>query len=389
AGRPAAESLGGRTGVRVGRGGRGRRPREGNDEYVDDLNGQVNDQGLRANRGVEGVNGNVEKANRGAPDFLTIIVQQLHNLLPAKLAQVGNQGNVGNQNGNVVNENVQENVGNVLVNGNRVGIEHSELGFRYEIEIASMQLVEIDKVIKGCKLEIEGHVFDIDLTPLGHGSFDVIIDEVHEDDVHRSAFITRYGHFKLHNDILIYSKTREEHVEQLRLVLELLKKEKLFIKNFSKLSKSLTILTQKCKTFDWGEEQELAFQTLKDKLLERERVKPKRVRAMNMTLQSSIKDRILAAQKEAMDESAGLQKDLDEMIEQRSNGTLYYLDRIWVPLKGDVRTLIMDEAHKSRYFVHPGADKMCYDLRDRLRLSIKDHLACSSNLRFLYGNGKE
>nr|GFC71441.1 putative reverse transcriptase domain-containing protein [Tanacetum cinerariifolium] len=29
---------------------------------------------------------------------------------------------------------------------------------------------------------------------------------------------------------------------------------------------SLTILTQKCKTFDWGEEQELAFQTLKDKL---------------------------------------------------------------------------------------------------------------------------
>ncbi|GJZ06004.1 putative reverse transcriptase domain, ribonuclease H-like domain, aspartic peptidase domain protein [Tanacetum coccineum] len=40
------------------------------------------------------------------------------------------------------------------------------------------------------------------------------------------------------------------------------------------------------------------------------------------------------------------------------------LDRIWVPLKGDVRTLIMDEAHKSKYFVHPGADKMYYNLRD-------------------------
>nr|GFC09044.1 reverse transcriptase domain-containing protein [Tanacetum cinerariifolium] len=36
-------------------------------------------------------------------------------------------------------------------------------------------LVEIDKVIKSCKLEIEGHVFDIDLIPFGHGSFDVII----------------------------------------------------------------------------------------------------------------------------------------------------------------------------------------------------------------------
>ncbi|GKE78984.1 putative reverse transcriptase domain-containing protein [Tanacetum coccineum] len=39
-----------------------------------------------------------------------------------------------------------------------------------------------------------------------------------------------------------------------------------FIENFSKIAKSLTILTQKCKTFNWGEEHELAFQTLKDKL---------------------------------------------------------------------------------------------------------------------------
>ncbi|GKG12726.1 hypothetical protein Tco_0346963, partial [Tanacetum coccineum] len=44
AGWPVAESLGGRTGVRAGRGGRGRRPRKGNDERVDDLNGQGNDQ---------------------------------------------------------------------------------------------------------------------------------------------------------------------------------------------------------------------------------------------------------------------------------------------------------------------------------------------------------
>ncbi|GJU91202.1 putative reverse transcriptase domain-containing protein [Tanacetum coccineum] len=40
------------------------------------------------------------------------------------------------------------------------------------------------------------------------------------------------------------------------------------------------------------------------------------------------------------------------------------LDRIWVPLKGDIRTLIIDEAHKSKYSVHPEADKMYYDLRD-------------------------
>ncbi|GKE67557.1 hypothetical protein Tco_1521718, partial [Tanacetum coccineum] len=49
AGRPAAESLGRGTGERVGTGGRGRRPREGNDEHVDELNGQGNDQGMGAN----------------------------------------------------------------------------------------------------------------------------------------------------------------------------------------------------------------------------------------------------------------------------------------------------------------------------------------------------
>nr|GFA68674.1 hypothetical protein [Tanacetum cinerariifolium] len=91
AGRHAAESLGGGTGVRVSRGGRGRRLKEGNDVRVNDLNGQGNDQGIRANGGVDGVN-----------------------------------GNVGNQNGNVVNENVQENVRNVLVNGNRVGCSYKE-----------------------------------------------------------------------------------------------------------------------------------------------------------------------------------------------------------------------------------------------------------------------
>ncbi|GKD49572.1 putative reverse transcriptase domain-containing protein [Tanacetum coccineum] len=62
---------------------------------------------------------------------------------------------------------------------------------------------------------------------------------------------------------------------------------------------------------------------------------------MNMILHSSIKDRILAAQKEAVDESAGLQKGLDEMIELRNDGALYYLDRIWVPLNGDQPVILV------------------------------------------------
>ncbi|GJX55127.1 putative reverse transcriptase domain-containing protein [Tanacetum coccineum] len=91
------------------------------------LNGQGNNQGIGANGDVEGVNGNVEGVNKGAPDFSTSIAQQLQNLLPAMLAQVGNQENIGNQNGNVVNENVLENIGNVIVNGNQTGHEIQKL----------------------------------------------------------------------------------------------------------------------------------------------------------------------------------------------------------------------------------------------------------------------
>ncbi|GJX73567.1 hypothetical protein Tco_0312162 [Tanacetum coccineum] len=93
---------------------------------------------------------------------------------------------------------------------------------------------------------------------------------------------------------------------------------------------------------------------------------------MNMTLQSSIKDRILAAQKEACDESAGLQKGLDEMIEHRSDRALYYLDRIWVQLKGDVRTMIR---------MRPISQSTM------LRLYIRGRLAYCSNLRFPNGMG--
>ncbi|KAD4981942.1 hypothetical protein E3N88_18613 [Mikania micrantha] len=182
---------------------------------------------------------------------------------------------------------------------------------------------------------------------------------VHEDDISKTAFRTRYGHYEFLvmpfgltnapavfmdlmnrvckpyldkfvivfiDDILIYSRTREDHEQHLKLVLELLGKEKLyaifskcafwlqevhflghvvnanrihvdpskieaiknweapktpseirqflglagyyrrFIENFSRIAQPLTLLTQKDKKFDWGQKHEEAFQTLKLKL---------------------------------------------------------------------------------------------------------------------------
>ncbi|GJU11711.1 hypothetical protein Tco_1134107 [Tanacetum coccineum] len=54
-------------------------------------------------------------------------------------------------------------------------------------------------------------------------------------------------------------------------------------------------------------------------------------------------------------------RGLDQLMKRKESGGMYLL---WVPLIGDVRTLMMDEARASRYLVHSGANKTYYDLRD-------------------------
>nr|GFA08518.1 hypothetical protein [Tanacetum cinerariifolium] len=86
------------------------------------------------------------------------------------------------------------------------------------------------------------------------------------------------------DDILIYSKSKEEHADHLKLILELLKEEELyakfqsvnfdclagyyrrFIEGLLKIAKPMTKLTQKNVKFDWCEKAETAFQLLKQKL---------------------------------------------------------------------------------------------------------------------------
>ncbi|GJS17114.1 putative reverse transcriptase domain-containing protein [Tanacetum coccineum] len=159
---------------------------------------------------------------------------------------------------------------------------------------------------------------------------------IREEDIPKTAFRTRYGHYEFQvmpfgltnapavfmdlmnrvckpyldkfvivfiDDILIYSKNKQEHEEHLKLILELLKKEEFqgihvdpakiesikdwaspkspteirqflglagyyqrFIEGFSKIAKPMTKLTQKKVKFEWGDKQETAFQLLKQKL---------------------------------------------------------------------------------------------------------------------------
>nr|GEV30904.1 hypothetical protein [Tanacetum cinerariifolium] len=195
---------------------------------------------------------------------------------------------------------------------------------------------------------------------------------VHEDDILKTAFRTHYGHFEVIvmpfgltnastifmdlmnrvcrpyldvfvivfiDDILVYSKTREEH----EFLGHVINGDGIHV-NPSKIKavknwKAPRTLSENSKTFDWGEEHGNAFQTLKGKVIayasRQLKIHEKNYITHDLELGASIKDRILAAQKEACDESAGLQKGLDEMAELRSDEALYYLDRIWVPLKGD------------------------------------------------------
>ncbi|GKA25860.1 putative reverse transcriptase domain-containing protein [Tanacetum coccineum] len=50
-------------------------------------------------------------------------------------------------------------------------------------------------------------------------------------------------------------------------------------------------------------------------------------------------------------------------LEPRADGTLCLNGRSWLPCYGDLRTVIMYESHKSKYYIHPGSNKMYQVMR--------------------------
>ncbi|GKE67254.1 putative reverse transcriptase domain-containing protein [Tanacetum coccineum] len=104
-----------------------------------------------------------------------------------------------------------------------------------------------------------------------------------------------------------------------------------------------------------------------DTLSRKERDKPIRVRALVMTVYPDLSERILKAQTEAMKKEnvkvEKLGRLLKPIFEICSDGIRYFNKRIWLPLFGGLRDLIMHESPKSKYSIHPGFDKMYQDLK--------------------------
>nr|GEX15869.1 putative reverse transcriptase domain-containing protein [Tanacetum cinerariifolium] len=115
-----------------------------------------------------------------------------------------------------------------------------------------------------------------------------------------------------------------------------------------------------------------------DALSRKERIKPLRVRALVMTIGLDLPRQILKAQTKAMnpenlksedvggmliENSKDPEKPRKEKLEPRADGTLCLNKRNWLPRYGELRTLIMHESRKSKYFVYPGFDKMYQDMK--------------------------
>nr|GEZ42420.1 putative reverse transcriptase domain-containing protein [Tanacetum cinerariifolium] len=153
---------------------------------------------------------------------------------------------------------------------------------------------------------------------------------VREENIPKSAIRRRYGHFEFtvmhfvltnaptvfmdlmnrvykpyldkfiivfNDDILIYSKFKEEHEVHLKLILELLKKEKLFGKFLD-----CELWIQEVHFLEHVVNSKGKANVVANALSRKERLKLRRARAMSMTIHSSIKAKILEAQSEASKE---------------------------------------------------------------------------------------
>ncbi|GJY65204.1 putative reverse transcriptase domain-containing protein [Tanacetum coccineum] len=135
---------------------------------------------------------------------------------------------------------------------------------------------------------------------------------IREEDIKITAFRTRYGHYEF--QVMPFGLTNvlvEEREEHLKTILGLLKKEQLYAK-FSK------------RDF-WLDSVKILGHVIDSKGIH---VDPSKIEAIKNWVAPSTPT-----------------------------------ERIWLPLFGGLRDLIMHESHKSKYSIHPGSHKMYQDLK--------------------------
>ncbi|GKC71444.1 putative reverse transcriptase domain-containing protein [Tanacetum coccineum] len=242
-----------------------------------------------------------------------------------------------------------------------IDAQPSDLNFSYVIKMANGENKETSKIILECTLVLEDVPFSIDLLPFELGSFDVIVGlppirpvEFRIDLVPEATPIAkalyRLAPFKM-----------QELSEQLQEL-----QDKGFIHPINK--EGICVDPSKIeavKNWKVPNTPSKIHQFLDHKELnKRQRRWIKCSSTMTMKFATIL---ILKAQKEAFKEDnvqGKALRGLDKQMEHKENDEMYFVGRIWIPLVGNVRTLVMDEAHKSRYPIHLGVDKMCHDLRD-------------------------
>nr|GEV85753.1 reverse transcriptase domain-containing protein [Tanacetum cinerariifolium] len=199
----------------------------------------------------------------------------------------------------------------------------------------------------------------------------------------------------------ITSKSKEEHAEHLKLVLEFLKKEELYTK-FPKCK----FWMSKSVKFDWSEKAEAAFQLLKQKLCSAS-ILALSEGSENFVVYCDASRKGLGVVFDATGEGHSLRKELNmrhrrwlellsdydceiryhpgkanvvearreenygtedlcgmiKNLEPRTDGMLCLRNRSWIPYFGKLRALIMHESHKLKYSIHHGSNKMYQDLK--------------------------
>ena len=90
----------------------------------------------------------------------------------------------------------------------------------------------------------------------------------------------------------------------------------------------------------------------------------------NVTLIPTLRDQIIVAQKSDVGMGKIRQRlsDNDPRVQcfhQDNEGVLWFKNRLVIPKDWELRKQILDEAHISRYSIHPGSNKMYQDLKQR------------------------